>query len=414
MSARTPFIPQRPASRAHANQPGINTESISQQANDTFRPTVLLPVSAPSGEKHDSQSLVHQVIASDAENSGLKSKINKPLNISSFVKNNTSQQGNHPPGRSRKSFEDAGARSRSPKPNQQALRMAAPRPSSPFFPNSSGLVSMNGFKAPSLPVPSKLQTLTSADDLSSNKAHIPISAVPPPSDMPHGRGLTQDDDAEMLVYPAAFHPSAMQHRVRTASHPSLEKITEEDEMERPRTSSGRRKSVPSDFDELEGDGPTGNTAFVERGDGYGEQGLRRSAKRVHCVEEDEDIDYGGNAKRYKGDRLPQEPPPSYSRHSTPASHYLPTSQGAHDDDHDYRRTESHYEDTFPSQAQAGVDGLAQPAHAFRKLLGQDLNLYMDAHLNAYDEAKKKWSECSIDEWRAGADGASIKTYASVS
>lgn len=28
---------------------------------------------------------------------------------------------------------------------------------------------------------------------------------------------------------------------------------------------------------------------------------------------------------------------------------------------------------------------------------------MDAHLNAYDEAKKKWSECSIDEWRAGAD-----------
>lgn len=39
------------------------------------------------------------------------------------------------------------------------------------------------------------------------------------------------------------------------------------------------------------------------------------------------------------------------------------------------------------------------------LLGQDLDAYMDAHLRDYEEARKKWAECTIDEWQAGADGS---------
>ena len=42
-----------------------------------------------------------------------------------------------------------------------------------------------------------------------------------------------------------------------------------------------------------------------------------------------------------------------------------------------------------------------------RLLGQNLDAYVDAHSDAYDLAKKKWTECSLDEWKAGADGILI-------
>ena len=43
--------------------------------------------------------------------------------------------------------------------------------------------------------------------------------------------------------------------------------------------------------------------------------------------------------------------------------------------------------------------------ALHRLLGQDLDIYVEAHVEAYEQAKKKWSECSMDEWKVGADGA---------
>lgn len=42
--------------------------------------------------------------------------------------------------------------------------------------------------------------------------------------------------------------------------------------------------------------------------------------------------------------------------------------------------------------------------ALRRLLGQDLDEYSEKHYEAYMEAKNKWSECDLDEWKAGADG----------
>lgn len=42
--------------------------------------------------------------------------------------------------------------------------------------------------------------------------------------------------------------------------------------------------------------------------------------------------------------------------------------------------------------------------ALCKLLGQDFEKFINEHLDAYNEAKKKWSECSIEEWRAGGEG----------
>ena len=46
-------------------------------------------------------------------------------------------------------------------------------------------------------------------------------------------------------------------------------------------------------------------------------------------------------------------------------------------------------------------------HALLQLFGQETDMFINAHLDAYEDAKKKWANCSIDEWKAGADGMRI-------
>ena len=43
-----------------------------------------------------------------------------------------------------------------------------------------------------------------------------------------------------------------------------------------------------------------------------------------------------------------------------------------------------------------------------KLLGRDCNFYMEQHMGKYEAVQKKWDECSIDEWKAGADGIYLR------
>ena len=42
--------------------------------------------------------------------------------------------------------------------------------------------------------------------------------------------------------------------------------------------------------------------------------------------------------------------------------------------------------------------------ALFRLLGQDLDICLEAHADAYDRAREKWSDCSFEEWTKGADG----------
>ena len=46
-----------------------------------------------------------------------------------------------------------------------------------------------------------------------------------------------------------------------------------------------------------------------------------------------------------------------------------------------------------------------PKQALYHLLGQDLDICVEAHADAYEQARKKWSECSTEEWTQGAGGA---------
>ena len=63
--------------------------------------------------------------------------------------------------------------------------------------------------------------------------------------------------------------------------------------------------------------------------------------------------------------------------------------------------------TYEAPASTSAGDIVREDHALRRLLGQDLDAYVDAHTEAYEQARKKWTECTIDEWKAGADGKII-------
>ena len=62
---------------------------------------------------------------------------------------------------------------------------------------------------------------------------------------------------------------------------------------------------------------------------------------------------------------------------------------------------------FPPGSVKGPDDMDKHRRALYMLLGQDFDVVMEAHADAYQQARKKWSECSVEEWTQGADGTSL-------
>lgn len=58
-------------------------------------------------------------------------------------------------------------------------------------------------------------------------------------------------------------------------------------------------------------------------------------------------------------------------------------------------------DELPQAEQAAPD---ERRNAFEKLLGRDTNGFVQQNMEKYDALVKKWSECSEEEWIAGAEG----------
>ena len=282
-------MPQRPAS---LQQDSSNTSAHSV-VHDTFRPNGLLSSAGPTS--HDSApdpafpKDAHIPTRHSAE-AALKAATNKPLNIAGLTKRKPAPQlgaGQN----TRKSF-DGSAPIKPFLAPSQAHRLAAPRPSSPFFSGTGSAMSTSvpdvapslnvtflstgGFRLPILPAPTKLAP--SGDDLNSNHAHIPCTGARGASSGPTG---TEDVPQEASagdryegLYSLGFNPAT---RARTASQPSLEKINEADDEE-------------EDAHPGSDDAP--------------QHGLRRSTKRIH--EHDHEYDeetfaYGAQAKRYKPD-----------------------------------------------------------------------------------------------------------------
>ncbi|KZT63284.1 hypothetical protein DAEQUDRAFT_159024 [Daedalea quercina L-15889] len=417
MSARVPFMPQRPASR---QQP----ENTISTAHDSFRPTGLLPgnVTKSSDSSHDTPpSRDAHIPTRHSAEAALKAANNKPLNLAGLAKRKPVPQanGNSGAGPTRKSFDGSGGDSRAPKPflpPSQAHRLSAPRPSSPLFSGStssgSNLVSTNGFRPPMLPVPSKLQATMSGDELSANLAHTTTSGTRVVSSASTEDGDTAEEpsgrgDRYEGLYSLGFNSTERGNSGRrTASQPSLEKINEaEDEEEDTGSARPERllRGFPDDTEPGSDDSQPQAT----------QHGLRRSTKRIHQPEFDEDeFAYGTHAKRYKPDGHAHDGfAAPYSRGPTPdiRGYIAP-------DDYGHRAPSEPRAPERPYSRMSEVHVQQQPAaldpggrgEALYKLLGQELTVFVEGHVDAYEEAKKKWSECSMEEWRAGADELTTK------
>lgn len=71
---------------------------------------------------------------------------------------------------------------------------------------------------------------------------------------------------------------------------------------------------------------------------------------------------------------------------------------------------------YPQQAQSQMHHHASPQtakleqnhqfedHALYRLLGTDMSNYFVANLDKYETARKRWTDCTMKEWQAGAQG----------
>lgn len=300
MSARSPFVPQRLV----PNRPSTtNPENNTPFSDDTFRPNGLLQASHSADDSDIKTSPELKSLQSEHNQSltNLKAGINKPLNLRSFAKKQPSNASGFV--RHRRSAENNSVTGRSGSPkllpsnHQQALHASAPRPSSPFFPISSSLVSMAGFKSTAALSHTNLHLDTTAndtvnDDLSSNGTHIATSSavidlcVPSPD-----LGLT----------PRV--PPLSGTRVRSSSRPRLERIQETPEEH----NEGFARYAHDGFSGIFGNIPVPETEtqFTERIEGETDiqHTLKRAAKRGQQAESEDEQDYGSVAKRYKTDSV---------------------------------------------------------------------------------------------------------------
>ncbi|OSC99755.1 hypothetical protein PYCCODRAFT_1437936 [Trametes coccinea BRFM310] len=318
MSARAPFVPQRPASRTSEKPSDSATTKSPGAGHEPFRPTGLLdgpaPSSVDSSQAANGSEDKPKVMTKSAESAshGFASKF-KPLNLSGLAKKKSDVHPPSNPAKSRQSIDGSAPSVSSSKPFSAGhhARLADNRPVSPFF-ASSRAHSVNQFRAPTAP-----PQITRTDDFSSNSAHIVSSCT--------GSGL--DDSADALRHSFApgiersrlSHPldnSFGSHRSRTASQPSLasiHEVAEEDEgMAMEKGSIGY-----SDYADPFGPGHPMSGSFDNANSP--QQGLRRSIKRNDREEDgDDEYAYGTGAKRYKSDAGYQVCAPGVSRmHASP-------------------------------------------------------------------------------------------------
>ncbi|RDX42289.1 hypothetical protein OH76DRAFT_135455 [Lentinus brumalis] len=391
MSARAPFVP-RPASRIDAatDQPPAS-RSPPPAGYESFRPTGLLSPDAhiPSGDSS------HNVLdGSDGSSAHPSSAGFKPLNLSGLGKAKNGPQGPLSSRTSKpRSSHDSSVRSPKPFSSVQHKHLAAPRPSSPFFPNA-GLNSMNVFRAPA---PPQMLHPSGSDEMSSNKAHTVNSSEDSArrmADMPGRPPSAQASDTFRFMDPSLVSG----HRApRSSSHPSLASIHEVEE-EHETNSPHKVQQMGPPMDPHSQGSYSGDYVEDFEDSGHAEsphftQGMRRVSKRPERAPEEDEYEYGTGAKRYK--MAPQdEYAMSFGGRTTPVRY----SGG------EFERTATPAQSApvLPPPATRKVGG-DEHKQALYRLLGQDLDICVEAHADAYEQARKKWSECSIEEWTQGAD-----------
>ncbi|RPD52776.1 hypothetical protein L227DRAFT_617521 [Lentinus tigrinus ALCF2SS1-6] len=389
MSARAPFVP-RPAPAPAPTSDKL--PSPPPAGYEPFRPNGLLNPDAhiPSADNSHSAD-------GSAAHASSSAKF-KPLNLSGLGKANNGPQAQGPPSsrnnRHRSSVDGSAMLTRSPKPfsSAQHKHLAAPRPSSPFFPNA-GLNSISVFRSPA---PPQMQHPVDTDDLSPNNAHIVTTAQGPTremKDLPARPPSAQPSDTFRFMDARVISG----HRApRSSSHPSLASIHEVDEEDG--TASPRKiQQMAPPMDPHSQGSYSGDYVEDFEDSGHAEsphftQVIRRVSKRPDRAAEEDEYEYGTGAKRYKMAPSQDEYASPFGGRRTPAR--FPGGE--------FERTATPAQNVPPPPARkiAGDDS----KQALYRLLGQDLDICVEAHADAYTQARIKWSECSMEEWTKGADG----------
>ncbi|EJD06556.1 uncharacterized protein FOMMEDRAFT_165323 [Fomitiporia mediterranea MF3/22] len=144
-----------------------------------------------------------------------------------------------------------------------------------------------------------------------------------------------------------------------------------------------------------------------------EHRLRRTTKRIGQQEDDDEALHGREGKRTKIDMHREEAreiiverqqivDPSYERHareSTPPHRYqTPVQVNPHQLHQSHPAAHQHFEPPHaPNRFQLGEDN-----QALSRFLEVDLEHYVGAHIEKYEAAKKRWTDCSMEDWKAGA------------
>ncbi|KAI5892722.1 uncharacterized protein SCHCODRAFT_02502508 [Schizophyllum commune H4-8] len=392
MSARTPFNPTRPAAAGPAGDATAN-------ANQQFQPD-------PSNPLHsDPPAPTNQKNKNPRASLGNGTSAPMPLNVASLKpkkRPNTPNSGNKPTSHSAsRPVEQAQARPATADPSAQQhktltnhrlasrdsahqsnalnLAVSSPRAAPPNTPGPilQSNANANVFKHPGLPA-------SAAHDLSPEDAHIPSSMTPLQRFSGYNNGQPMEEDP--------FFSSRVE------------------EYER-RRSGGSAMVSP----------PMGDQSLLRRGP------VRSKRNRMDADDIPAQTEYPTNPKRYKGNQMSMDGydmPEEYDRPldnlSSPRSHHSEYQDGPahcspavpHRSRSRARRSQGPYAQQpqaayaqQPQQAayaqQAPVPPPAQPI-GIDRLLGPETNAYVEANMATYEKLVKRWSDCTVDEWKAGA------------
>jgi hypothetical protein len=352
----------------------------------------------------------------------------------------------------------------------QALKIAAPvprqapRPSSPTVSNNlaSGVFSF-ALLAPESPPPSKVDPQSTPESTQHpNEMHTPASGLGFSLSKPHTASEQQQNRLQQLPSPPntiRIANTSVFESHSTVEHPtpllpftlnmSLPNLTGPQRvLLNPDTTRSILDNPPLDQGPNEDDTKNRLRGHRKKANEDQQQLKRPRAELEHDQHSQEGkADHNGHLKRYKnctvrilfmvflsscmelsssplqegyglGPQSPHEPSSPAVTRSMATS--MPTEYRRHHDNQQHRshtpltppqdrgqgqgrnQHQEHYQDQDVSMLDGDIDG----SKTLDKLLGCDTDAYIEEHMEKYERAVNRWRECSMEEWIAGADGAS--------
>ena len=62
------------------------------------------------------------------------------------------------------------------------------------------------------------------------------------------------------------------------------------------------------------------------------------------------------------------------------------------------------------QGSSQLDVSHQEEHALYRLFGVDLDAYLVENVEIYEDAKKRWTGCTLEDWQKGSDGTKLSLH----